>query len=144
MEPGGLNLRQMSVFETPDQLYGCIGGLLDKMGTDPDVLAELQNLRLKVKFIFNDPESSIFLAVKDGTHSICCGEARQEPDIELAMSGDVAHYFWMGEINVMQAITKQQIVASGSLGKIMKLVPLIKAAIKLYPQHYEQCISSIG
>jgi predicted nucleotidyltransferase len=57
------------------------------------------------------------------------------------MSGDVAHYFWMGEINVMQAITKQQIVASGPLGKIMKLVPLIKAAIKLYPQHYEQCIS---
>ena len=111
------------------------------MGADPIALAELQSLKLKVKFIFHDPESSIFLAVEDGTHSIYYGETCQKPDIELAMSGDVAHYFWMGEINVMQAITKQQIVASGPLGKIMKLVPLIKAAIKLYPQHYEQCIS---
>ena len=131
----------MSVFETPDQLYGCVGGLLNKMGVDPIVLAELQSLKLKVKFIFHEPESSIFLTVEDGTHSIYYGETCQKPDIELAMSGDVAHYFWMGEVNVMQAITKQQIVASGPLGKIMKLVPLIKVAIKLYPQHYEQCIS---
>ncbi|MBD69908.1 hypothetical protein CMK21_07280 [Candidatus Poribacteria bacterium] len=131
----------MSVFETPDQLYGCVGGLLNKMGEDPIALAELQSLKLKVKFIFHEPESSIFLTVEDGTHSIYYGETCQKPDIELAMSGDVAHYFWMGEVNVMQAITKQQIVASGPLGKIMKLVPLIKAAIKLYPQHYEQCIS---
>ena len=134
----------MPVFEKPDQLYGCIGGLLNKMGADPLVLAELQSLKLKVKFTFHDPESSIFLTVENGAHSIYYGETNQKPDIELAMSGDIAHYFWMGEVNVMQAITKQQIIASGSLGKIMKLVPLIKASIKLYPQHYEQSINSIS
>lgn len=134
----------MPVFEKPDQLYGCIGGLLNKMGADPLVLAELQSLKLKVKFTFHDPESSIFLTVENGAHSIYYGETNQKPDIELAMSGDIAHYFWMGEVNVMQAITKQQIVASGSLGKIMKLVPLIKASIKLYPQHYERSINSIS
>ena len=114
------------------------------MGADPLVLAELQSLKLKVKFTFHDPESSIFLTVENGAHSIYYGETNQKPDIELAMSGDIAHYFWMGEVNVMQAITKQQIVASGSLGKIMKLVPLIKASIKLYPQHYERSINSIS
>ena len=134
----------MPVFEKPEQLYGCIGGLLNKMGADPLVLAELQSLKLKVKFTFHDPESSIFLTVENGAHSIYYGETNQKPDIELAMSGDIAHYFWMGEVNVMQAITKQQIIASGSLGKIMKLVPLIKASIKLYPQHYEQSINSIS
>ena len=134
----------MPVFEKPEQLYGCIGGLLNKMGADPLVLVELQSLKLKVKFTFNDPESSIFLTVENGTHSIYYGATNQKPDIELAMSGDIAHYFWMGEVNVMQAITKQQIVASGSLGKIMKLVPLIKASIKLYPQHYERSINSIS
>ena len=134
----------MPVFEKPEQLYGCIGGLLNKMGADPLVLAELQSLKLKVKFTFHDPESSIFLTVENGAHSIYYGETNQKPDIELAMSGDIAHYFWMGEVNVMQAITKQQIIASGSLGKIMKLVPLIKASIKLYPQHYERSINSIS
>ena len=134
----------MPVFEKPEQLYGCIGGLLNKMGADPLVLVELQSLKLIVKFTFHDPESSIFLTVENGTHSIYYGATNQKPDIELAMSGDIAHYFWMGEVNVMQAITKQQIVASGSLGKIMKLVPLIKASIKLYPQHYERSINSIS
>ena len=134
----------MPVFEKPDQLYGCIGGLLNKMGADPVVLAELQSLKLKVKFTFHDPESSIFLTVENGAHSIYYGETNQKPDIQLAMSGDIAHYFWMGEVNVMQAITKQQIVASGPLGRIMKLVPLIKASIKLYPQHYKRSINSIS
>ena len=134
----------MPVFEKPEQLYGCIGGLLNKMGADPLVLAELQSLKLKVKFTFHDPESSIFLTVENGAHSIYYGETNQKPDIQLAMSGDIAHYFWMGEVNVMQAITKQQIVASGPLGRIMKLVPLIKASIKLYPQHYKRSINSIS
>ena len=134
----------MPVFEKPEQLYGCIGGLLNKMGADPLVLAELQSLKLKAKFTFHDPESSIFLTVENGTHSIYYGATNQKPDIELAMSGDIAHYFWMGEVNVMQAITKQQIVASGPLGRIMKLVPLIKASIKLYPQHYKRSINSIS
>ena len=98
----------MPVFEKPEQLYGCIGGLLNKMGADPLVLVELQSLKLKVKFTFHDPESSIFLTVENGAHSIYYGETNQKPDIELAMSGDIAHYFWMGEVNVMQAITKQQ------------------------------------
>ena len=94
----------MPVFEKPEQLYGCIGGLLNKMGADPLVLAELQSLKLKAKFTFHDPESSIFLTVENGTHSIYYGATNQKPDIELAMSGDIAHYFWMGEVNVMQAI----------------------------------------
>ena len=38
--------------------------------------------------------------------------------------------FWMGELNVMEAITKRDIGVNGSLGKIMRLTPLIKLAIR--------------
>jgi hypothetical protein len=45
----------------------------------------------------------------------------------------------MGEVNVMDAITKRQIIPVGSLAKIMMLVPLIKVVIRFYPQHYQAC-----
>ena len=41
--------------------------------------------------------------------------------------------------SVMEAITKRQIVPVGSLARIMMLVPLIKAAIRFYPEHYQAC-----
>ena len=46
------------------------------------------------------------------------------------MTGDVAHKFWTGELNVMGAITTREIGITGSLGKIMRLTPLIKIAIR--------------
>ena len=75
----------------------------------------------------------------NGEQQVLCDAQIENPDVELVMSGDVAHHFWMGEVNVMDAITKRQIIPVGSLAKIMMLVPLIKAVIRFYPQHYQAC-----
>lgn len=128
----------MSVFETATQVYACFGGLLERMESHPQTQDVLKKLELTVKFTFSDPEASMSLVVHHGEQSIHYGECGDKPDIELAMTGDVAHQFWMGEINVMEAITKRQIVFIGSLSKMLILVPLIKTAIKIYPQHFQE------
>ena len=130
----------MPVFETAEELYTCIGGLFERMKSQAQVEQELASLKLTVRFTYTEPEASITLVAHDGEGAIHYGECNEKPDVELAMTGDIAHHFWMGEINVMGAITKRQIVPTGSLSKIMALTPLIKAGIKIYPQHYQECL----
>ena len=130
----------MPVFETADELYACIGGLFERMKCQVAVHEELASLKLTVRFAYTEPEASITLITHDGEGAIHYGECNEKPDVELAMTGDIAHHFWMGEVNVMGAITKRQIVPTGSLSKMMALTPLIKAGIQIYPQHYQECL----
>lgn len=130
----------MSVFETAEELYACIGGLFERMKSQTQVQEELASLKLTVRFTYTEPEASITLVARNGEGVIHYGECNEKPDVELAMTGDVAHHFWLGEVNVMGAITKRQIVPTGSLSKIMALTPLIKSGIKIYPQHYGECV----
>ncbi|RKU14455.1 hypothetical protein C6502_01140 [Candidatus Poribacteria bacterium] len=130
----------MPIFETAEELYTCIGGLFERMKSQTQVQEELASLKLTVRFTYTEPEASITLIAHNGGGVIHYGECNEKPDVELAMTGDVAHHFWMGEVNVMGAITKRQIVPTGSLSKIMALTSLIKAGIKIYPQHYGECV----
>jgi putative sterol carrier protein len=131
----------MPVFETAAQLYTCFGGLLERLESHPQAQKELKTLELTVKFTFTAPAASMWLVVHRGEQSIHYDECDERPDIELAMAGDVAHQLWMGEINVMEAITKRQIVPIGPLSKMMILAPLIKMAIKVYPQHFQEYLA---
>ncbi len=128
----------MPVFETAGELYTCIGGLFERLKSQAQVQRELVLLKLTVRFTYTEPEASITLVAHKGEGVIHYGECDEKPDVELAMTGDIAHHFWMGEVNVMGAITKRQIVPTGSLSKIMALTPLIKAGIQIYPQHYQE------
>ena len=130
----------MPVFETAEELYACIGGLFERLQSQAQVQQELSSLKLTVRFAYTEPEASITLVADDGEGAIHYGVCNEKPDVELAMTGDIAHHFWMGEINVMGAITKRQIVPTGSLLKIMALTPLVKTGIQMYPQHYGECM----
>ncbi len=130
----------MPVFETADELYACIGGLFERMKSQTQVQGELASLELTVRFNYTQPEASITLVSHNSEGAIHYGECDEKADVELAMTGDIAHHFWLGEINVMGAITKRQIVPTGSLSKLMALAPLIKAGIQIYPQHYQECL----
>ena len=134
----------MPIFETADQLYTCFGGLLERMESQVEIQRGLESVDLTIRFTFTDPAATMSLILNCGDQSIYYGECKSRPDLELAMTGDVAHRFWMGEINVMAAIAKRQIVFSGSFSKMLNLAPLIKGAIKIYPQHFQDFCAKIS
>ena len=71
------------------------------------------------------------LTAANGEYTIARGACEDiDPDVELTMTGDVAYKFWTGELNVMGAITTREIGIIGSLGKVMRLAPLIKMAVR--------------
>ncbi len=121
----------MAIFETSEQLYSYISELFEEIATLPEAQEALRSQTLCVRFNYTIPDCVMTLTVSDGEYSISCDACDgTAPDVELTMTGDVAHKFWTGELNVMGAITTREIGISGSLGKIMRLTPIIKAAIR--------------
>ena len=121
----------MAIFETSEQLYSYISELFEELAALPEVQEALESLKLCVRFNHTMPDCVMTLTISDGTYTISHKASDDTtPDVELTMTGDVAHKFWTGELNVMGAITTREIGISGSLGKIMRLSPIIKAAIR--------------
>jgi hypothetical protein len=131
----------MPIFETPEALYACIGGLFERMKSLPQTRDFLATLELTVRFTYTQPEASITLVTRNRQQSIHYGACDEAPDVELAMTGDVAHRFWMGEISVMGAIVKRQVVLKGPLSNVMMLTPLVQTGVEIYPQHFQEFLS---
>ncbi len=60
----------MSVFETADELYACIGGLFEQLKSQTQVQKELASLNLTVRFNHTEPTSSITLIAYEGKNTI--------------------------------------------------------------------------
>lgn len=124
-------LHTMAIFETSEQLYSYMSELFEELAALPEVREALESLTLSVRFNYTMPDCVMTLTILDSEYTISrdAGD-NTTPDVELTMTGDVAYRFWTGELNVMGAITTREIGIVGSLGKIMRLSPLIKAAIR--------------
>ena len=121
----------MAIFETSEQLHSYISELFEEIATLPEAQEALESLTLCVRFNYSMPDCVMTLTAANGEYTLSCdGYDDITPDVELTMTGDVAHRFWTGELNVMGAITTREIGINGSLGKIMRLTPLIKLAIQ--------------
>ena len=61
------------------------------------------------------------------------GATDLKPDVSMSMKADVSHEFWHGKVNLVAALSKKQIVAEGSIPKILKLLPAVQPLYKIYP-----------
>jgi len=58
-----------------------------------------------------------------------------QPEVTMRMSADFAHAFWHGQVNLVSALTRRQVVAKGNVPKTLKLLPILKPAYALYPRY---------
>ena len=132
----------MAVFETSEQLYSYISELFAEIATLPEARETLKTLTLSVQFNYTAPDCTMTLTAANGKYRITRGACdATAPDVELTMTGDVAYRFWTGELNVMGAITTREIGVTGSLGKVMRLAPLIKTAVRYNREREINCDS---
>jgi len=108
----------MPVFESTEKMYDVLGTLFKVLSDDPVVT-------------ITDPDGFIWLT-KDG--EVICGPADLKPTIEMKLSGDTCHEFWLQSISMPIAMAKGRIKAKGPLPKVIKLLPLLKPAYKAYPE----------
>ena len=131
----------MGVFKDADQLYELLGGLFDELTSNENIAEKFAKSALIINFIYSDPEAEIWLdASKQDPDNlvVITGPADDlTAEVEMSMKADIAHQFWLGNVNLMVALTRKQIVAKGPIPKIMKLLPVLKPAYAVYRQMLE-------
>jgi hypothetical protein len=130
----------MGVFRDSTQFYACVGELMDRAKLDPQIGGKIAKSGIVIQFKYSDPDAVTTVNAKDkptqpGAHvDVIHGPCKLKPDVVMSMKADVAHAFWHGKVNLMAALSKREIIATGPIPKILVLLPAVQPLYKIYPE----------
>ena len=128
-------MRPVPVFQDADEVYKYIGGLFQQLREDPDLVARFRTADTIFQYVYSNPDARITIVMREGGGGrVDCGDTDLEPEVVMSMEADLAHRFWMGQVNVTVALARGEIRAKGPVAKILKLVPLMKPVFPRYRQ----------
>ena len=128
----------MGVFKDSQQVYDTVGELLSRAALDPDIGSSVVRTESIIQFRYTDPDAQITLNAKDRPtqpdvyFDVFIGPSDLQPDVVMTSSADLAHEFWQGRINLFSALARGQIVATGAVLPILRLVPVVGPMFQWY------------
>ncbi len=128
----------MATFSSSQQLKDVLGGFFQLLVADPSIGKKLLESKMVIKFVYREPEASITIDMTGSDAVFSFDDAVKKADVEMSMKADTAHKFWMGNVNLVIALARREITAKGPVPKILKLLPIIKPAYKLYPDYVKE------
>ncbi|MBU1183078.1 MAG: hypothetical protein KKF00_13130 [Proteobacteria bacterium] len=120
----------MAVFESTEKMYEVLGALFKKLLADPEMGVKYKESKIIVCFNIVEPSGQIWLTDQG---EVICGKADLKATIEMDLSGDSCHLFWLKELSLPIALAKGKIKARGPMPKVLKLLPMLKPAYEAYP-----------
>jgi hypothetical protein len=124
----------MPAFKDAAQVYDVLGDLFTALKDDPKIGAAVAKSGLVIRFKYTEPDSEITIDGSANPPEVLLGPCDRKPVVDMSMKADTAHQFWLGKVNLVAALTRGTIVAKGPLPAIMKLLPIIAPAYKMYPE----------
>ncbi|MEW5945738.1 MAG: SCP2 sterol-binding domain-containing protein [bacterium] len=126
----------MGIFRDTEHFYQVLEPFFNRLKDDPEIGPKVMASGLVIKFIYTEPDAVLTIDCP-GTRVIA-GENDLKPDVEMSMKADTAHRFWLGNLNLMVALTKREMIAKGPIAKIMKLLPIIKNSYDMYKAYLKE------
>lgn len=129
----------MGVFRDSQHFYECVGELMDRAKQDPNIGAKIAKAGIIIQFKYTDPEAITTINAKDKPTQpgafcdVIHGPTNLKADVMMQMKADVSHAFWHGKVNLVAALARKEIVATGPIPKILKLLPAVEPLYKIYP-----------
>ena len=121
----------MSYFRDADEVYRVLGGMLEMVGDDEEL--GIGKADTVIENRYSDPEAVITITLRPDVPAVIeYGSSGAEAEIILSMPSDVAHRFWLGEVNLPLALARGQMTATGPTPKLLALVPLLKPVFPRY------------
>ena len=128
----------MTTFGSSEELQKVLGGFFEELVEVEDIRNSLLKGGMVIRFDYEQPSLSITIDSRNNNIDFLYDDKEMKPDVEIKMKADIAHKFWMGQVNLMMAIARRQIIAKGQIPKVLKLLPVVKPAYKLYPDYLKR------
>ncbi len=122
---------------TRQDVYDCIGKIFEEAIADPEIGPKTKEAGITIRFDFTEPESVIYTDFAQGTVVYGDAVSTTEADVKMAMKADDANKFWLGRLNLVMAMAKRQVKASGSVPEMLKMLPLSKPLYARYEAQLE-------
>ncbi len=128
----------MAIFESPESLHAVLGTFFERL-RQVDQAYLVYQIGGTLEFIFNKPSTRIRWIPQPPDSAlpfrIAYGEPTEPVLLTFEQDGDTAHRFWLGRVNLQQALARQQVIARGPLSRAMKLIPHLDTIYPLYQEH---------
>ena len=128
----------MSVFKDSQQFYDTVGELLQRAARDPNIGPTVARTDTVIRLCYTDPEAEITINARGvptqfGAYvDVILGPCDLPPEVVMSMTGDLAHEFWSGRVNLASALARRQIQATGPVIKVLRLVPTVEPLYQQY------------
>jgi 2-oxoisovalerate dehydrogenase E1 component len=124
----------MQPFKNKEELQENLSILWDRIFTTPEILSAVAGAKLVARFRYTDFPLTLYIDIKNDPPRFYFNPPGDDDfDVEMILSSETSHHFWMQELNVPLAIASRKIVAKGSIQKALKLLPALKPAFAMYP-----------
>lgn len=124
----------MPYFTDIQPFYDALIELFKRLMDDPAIAQKAKDSKLIVNFVYTDPEGQVWIDCTGDEVKVLPGKQDLTADATLNMATDTAHKFWLGKLNLIKSLTSGEIESEGSVPKLLKLLPVIKPAFKIYPE----------
>lgn len=130
----------MAVFQNSKEFYSTVGELMQRAKMDPVVGPKIAKSGVVIQFKYTDPDAVTTVnatakPTQPGAYvDVINGPTDLKPDIEMTMAADVAHQFWQGKVNLVEALAKKRIVLKGNQLKVLGLLPAVQPLYQKYPE----------
>ena len=124
----------MAVFADRDELYGVLGAFFETLPDGPHGPL-IHRVGGPILFVFHRPDARILwepLAGGPPEFAVRYDVELPAPLLTFEQDADTAHRFWLGEIDLQDALARQQIRAKGPLARAMKLIPQLDPVYLAY------------
>ncbi len=124
----------LPVFADRDQLYGVLGAFFETLPSGPHGPL-IHRVGGPILFVFHRPEARILwepLAGGPPEFAVHYDSEQPEPLLRFEQDADLAHRFWQGDLDLQDALARQQIRAKGPLARAMKLIPQLDPVYLAY------------
>ena len=129
----------MPYFKDAEDVYANLGLFMRQLAVDPEMAPALKRADTTFQLRMRNPDSVLTVRPpqEDQPPQVDLGDTTLRPEVVLQLDADIAHRFWLGQVNVAVALANGDIRARGPVAKILKLVPLVKPGFPRYRQQLE-------
>lgn len=127
----------MPIFASTDDLYAALLPFYQKLVTDPVIAPRFTAADTSFRIRHIEPEGLFVLDATGPELVLLHGEdaAAAETEVELTMSGDDGHRFWLGKLNLPMALARKKIKVQGGVTKLLGIVPALQPAHAMYTSY---------
>jgi hypothetical protein len=127
----------MTTFTSSDEMYAVFTPFMQSLTTDPVVGRKFVAANTSFRVNHEDPDGVFLLDATVDPPVLYVGTDAEgrTAEVDLTMSAEDGHKFWMGQLNLPVALARRKVKVSGGVARLMGLVPALQPAYELYRSH---------